>query len=380
MREREFICLLNSEDNRDNNHTGEILARFISEGYKQNGLEERRTFFRRIFRWKSKKANKIIAENMGFIVRKLDGKYSTIEPILELYDKEEELRPVIREYYNKIVRQIVERASEDELPSIIKKLKDRDVTTDIYLNQRLEEITISYMYNLFDTAQLLKNRDLQFDEKINKKLEENKVEIARALIYKAVCGRNSNYINVKIPSKENGMQVAKDYAETLTIMIDEILKSEGKRWIDINVIPGGKYSDVFEIGGKIIKVGIPRQTYNIPYHRRILQPLIRINFDIKGQYIACVEVCEKVDLNIEEDKKEVVYRVWKELREEGIIWADPKPENIGILLKDNIPLLDEEETWSDEKATGIQAKKDRDILKKGEYVIIDTDYVLYIRR
>lgn len=53
-------------------------------------------------------------------------------------------------------------------------------------------------------------------------------------------------------------------------LLQEILDHEQKDWIDIEYIDSGGYSHVYEIGSKVLKVGKERNSYKIPYHKRIL--------------------------------------------------------------------------------------------------------------
>ena len=47
------------------------------------------------------------------------------------------------------------------------------------------------------------------------------------------------------------------------------------------------------------------------------------------------EVIEKVDTNINDITKEEIYKLYKNIREIGLIWTDVKIDNVGRLIKDN---------------------------------------------
>ena len=142
------------------------------------------------------------------------------------------------------------------------------------------------------------------------------------------------------------MKAFESYVPAITRMIDELLASEGVRLVDIGYIDNGSSSTVYEIGEKVLKLGSPRTSYNIPNHPRILQPLIRLElFDEKceNEIFACVEITEKTQrIGEDEISSEELYQIYKELRDSGIIWTDIREANIGRLLRKNVPNLNGE--------------------------------------
>ena len=60
----------------------------------------------------------------------------------------------------------------------------------------------------------------------------------------------------------------------------------------------GAFSNVLRIGDTIVKVGIPRKTFNIPNDKRILQPYLRNDLSEKFGINAVIEVCDRVDTDI----------------------------------------------------------------------------------
>lgn len=160
-------------------------------------------------------------------------------------------------------------------------------------------------------------------------------------------------------------------------LIEEILKHENKKWIDINYLGSGAYSHVYEIGSKIIKVGEERETYRIPYDKRILQPLIRQNIsDLSQNSKGTIEITEKVDTNVDLTEEEL-YQLYKEIRSGGIICTDLKNSNLGILLKDNKKHWNKPIGESKVALGYIDDEIEQMVLSKGEIVIIDSDYIYY---
>ena len=114
----------------------------------------------------------------------------------------------------------------------------------------------------------------------------------------------------------------------------------------------------------------------MPNHRRILQPLTRINFAEDGQDIFCIEINDEVDTEIKEEEKnsEILYKMYKELRSDGIIWTDIRWENIGKLKRRNRPTLNGIEMDVAHNSIGFDKEIVDGILEKGVFVIIDTDF------
>lgn len=157
----------------------------------------------------------------------------------------------------------------------------------------------------------------------------------------------------------------------LTLIVEEISENEKVDISELEECGNGTYSTTYKLGNKVIKFGKKRETYQIPYHRRILQPLIRRNIssDYSSLYIEISEYL-KPDGSI---TKEDVYSIYKELRDNGIIWADPKIENLGRLEKENI-IHYNEPLYVEDSSIGFNTPRQNEApLQKGEIVIIDTD-------
>ncbi len=152
-------------------------------------------------------------------------------------------------------------------------------------------------------------------------------------------------------------------------LIDGILKDENKTIIDLHYLDEGGYSKVFVVGEKILKIGSTRYTHNIPNSKLFLQPFLRL--DLKTLH-ACVEITTKVktyDIKIDEQK---LYEYYKQLRNEGIVWFDPKMDNVGELIMPNNVLYKNKVININQKYNGFDKNID-DILLPGEIVICDLD-------
>lgn len=226
---------------------------------------------------------------------------------------------------------------------------------------------------LFPSTRILKGISKEGDLLLNEKLEKNLDAISEAMLMQietvlAYDEKKTNNQEFKSSCKENSQLVA--------TILEELLESENKSPIDIEWVKDkGAYSRVYIIGQKVLKIGHPRATYKIPNHRRILQPELRIELKKhKYERFACVEVQDYVETPPKEIDREQLYQLYKELREDGIICADLRYDNVGRLLKDNKPNLCGEELHVEPYTAGLIGSAN-EVLKKGELVVIDLDHI-----
>ena len=201
-------------------------------------------------------------------------------------------------------------------------------------------------------------------DKLQKYFEDNKREFIKKVLvsdYKT----NNNFNN----------QAA--LVDILAVFIEKTLENENCKLSDVKILSPGIFSNVIKIGNKVVKCGLPRKTFNIPNDERILQPVVRVNVDelnvknIPSTLKATIEISEAVDTDVNISREDL-YQLYKEMRLRGIICADIKYNNVGVLLRDN------EVYWNEGMTSkmnpGMQGNINK-VLKKGEYVILDTDFI-----
>ena len=225
---------------------------------------------------------------------------------------------------------------------------------------------------LFEKASLLKEISPRYSKKINEIINLNQDKICKHILLNCL-SKNNNQDN--ITTKD-----INDYSLTLQILFREVLKSESKQFSDVEKIGEGAFSQTFRVGNKIIKVGAPRETYYIPNHRRILQPLARVKLTDKNHNaIGTIEVTDEVDTSREALNKitdDDLYRIYKELRDDGIAWGDPKKDNLGLLKRKNVPTFNGKPFYVNSKSLGfIGELQGVEALEKGDIVIVDTDFL-----
>lgn len=213
---------------------------------------------------------------------------------------------------------------------------------------------------------------LQTQEETNKTMEQYyEQQIEEKLIEACVKVADSSLTKEKLQEER-----IYDFLKTV---IEEVAKNEDKKVTDVKEAGRGQYSKGFQIGEKVIKFGVDRGAEIIPYHRRILQPIIRRPvYNSEGtRPLFYIEIQEKVkDWEETEIEDEDVYQVYKELREDGILWVDAKIENLGRLKKPNIVHMKDFNQVED-STVGIDREDSQkvEILPEGELIILDSDFI-----
>lgn len=158
----------------------------------------------------------------------------------------------------------------------------------------------------------------------------------------------------------------------IKLIINELLQHEKKSINDIDFIGKGATSCVYSIGDKILKLGRYRFTLQIPNNKRFLQPLLR-RYILRNNItdiLGIIEITEKVDTkNISLDD---VFEVYSSLRDDGLVWTDLNPKNVGRLIKDNKVYFDN----LNPSMNAINYTTDMtEILKSGELILLDNDFI-----
>ncbi len=162
--------------------------------------------------------------------------------------------------------------------------------------------------------------------------------------------------------------------DVLVMLVDELLKHEELSYVDIKLLSAGSFSDVIEIGSKVVKVGDERYTYFMPNSPYFLAPLIRVNLEDISFLKGTIEVVEKVDTDIHISESEL-YELYRLIRLDKQIWLDVKKENVGRLLCDNT--IHYKKTLYPDSITRGLLGENTTVLKKGDYVVCDLDHLVF---
>ena len=374
MNERKFLKEINNKSNKDGIFTCAIVLNLIDSQRKKLSLQKTskvNSVFRRLFSKfnKEKSAEQIIADNFPEILERTSS--SSIDLLITKLIEDSGTNHVITEnlsiVLNRLIRDDTFKECNQEVFDKIIELPEGREFIENNIDTMLENVSPR---NVFQISQYLKGLSDNIDERLNQALEDNRIEVAKSLLEDSLITR------IDLENKE---ELVDEYKLTLSVMIDEVLESEKCRYIDIDYLSRGSYSNVYQIGSKVLKVGGPRQTYSMPNHRRILQPLTRTNFideKNKNQPFACIEISDKADPLLKGDiEEEKLYEIFRDLRKDGIIWTDIRFANIGRLSKKNQPSLNGEEMDVAPNSVGFTNDKDKRQLSIGDLVIIDTDFI-----
>lgn len=158
--------------------------------------------------------------------------------------------------------------------------------------------------------------------------------------------------------------------EVIKLMVLDVMKNENVKFSDITY-NGGGFSRVLLIGNKVIKLG-DRASKSFPNNPYIIAPLLRKELEFNGE--SCfAEVTERVDTNTKPSKEEL-YQLFKNLRNLNLVWTDIKEINVGRLKRENI-IHWREDLNPTEQILGLDTKRGGTILKEGDLVILDADFI-----
>ena len=285
--------------------------------------------------------------------------------------------------------------------------------------------TVNYLTGILDPEIAIKYQD-----KIIKKLEnDNAIESKytrsdfhhvgnKLLLYLQEMSKRGALDNSKINWDEIWKNMINEDVSLYVVkqLMKEVIEHEKKAGRisgneDIKIIGMGAYSVAIQIGKYVYKVGKERGFNECDWHRRTLQSVLRIQTNLKNKEekvenkkvprlfveIQPFENANWYENMTEEQIEEILYMVWKDYKSSGINWYDIKKENVVQLLEDNVMNYETEvmDLVKDDKTgelrvgnmkkevlpfneMSIQTKgirRDEAPLKKGDYVVADTDFI-----
>jgi len=238
---------------------------------------------------------------------------------------------------------------------------------NLIVNQSdIKEQAQDFIHNNFDYV--LKNYPIKKIVPIYERMELNQGELSK--IEKYFNGKKQEFLSETL-TKTLSLKGNVDEKQLNTLLgiatkvVDNTLEKENCKITDIKILMSGAFSNVLRIGDTIIKVGIPRKTFNIPNDKRILQPHLRRDLSEDFGVEATIEVSDRVDTDISLSEDEM-YEIYKDMRSRGVVCGDFKYDNIGKLIKPNTPR---------NKVSNGMVGEVNETLDVGEYVLIDTDFI-----
>lgn len=181
-------------------------------------------------------------------------------------------------------------------------------------------------------------------------------------------------------------------------IVSELLHEQGLGVSDIKTLNPGAFSDVFMVGDFVVKLGLNRETKELPVHDRILPSLLR--FEVSSaedmgngfkrdarsfiEVQPCVKLMDLTERTVFGDGQPETFEVFSDLRHSGIFWGDVAKRNLGYidrtpeisvqLFKDLKDELNESEfitVYHDSDNVDIRVSDD----ESPYYFVIDTDFL-----
>ena len=246
------------------------------------------------------------------------------------------------------------------------------------INEIISDENIENFWNIFASV---KGRNEDIDRLLNEKLRDGNNYFEKALIFQYLeKQRIENSRGTVIPDfKQKVSDKEKNiYAKTLNYVIRETLDETHTDYTDIRYLDEGVFSQVYQIGDKVLKIGSELHKYKIPNHRRLLQPLIRPNYTLEdGTVFSSFQLFPLGDtyFSSEEKTDDKLYEVYKDCRKDGIILLDIKWENLCKLLSDNVTTWRGKRVEISPDSVGLEGEKKGSPLKKGDIVYDDLDLI-----
>lgn len=295
----------------------------------------------------------LVADNFEIIIKNCSNIYYTVKTL----NKYEGLKEIVEKHFTSILSLCDNNEISDMISNNI-----FDIDINSYINDNFEAIinnNTEGIYSLYFINRILKLTEENLSI-LNEHISNNMkllVEISLKPYFRCFNHKNKDYNSL---------------ISIIAMLINELCDVECVRYTDIEFGNSGTFTNTIIIGSKVLKISDRRFTYHIPNNMRILKPLIRVNLEDYSDIKGVIEVANKVDTNVNLSNEEL-YILYKELRKRKIVFTDLKNENLGYLLKDN------NYNWGKQLSDILESRglfQDESIaLKKGEIVIIDTDFI-----
>lgn len=292
------------------------------------------------------------------IIKKLENSNNSIYKDLEYIESEN-----ITLFKEIVSTSLLNWTNYDRVNDVIEYIKNKNYLKKYLHNKNYFDAITKKSNNLLSLKEYTSN-DFLINKKIAKIIDQNARLFTKQILNKAIKDFRMEYdiipTNLKIIEQIN------------YLIIKEIVDNEKVKISSIKLIGRGEFSDVYQIGNKIIKLGKKRGTKTFPNNPYIVKPLLRKEFELGEKTKIFVEVCEKILTNC--CTKEDVDEIYKKMRRLGLVWIDVKQKNLGKLLKDNKIYWNKPLSPSD-TVLMLQEYRGSEELKKGDVVICDADYI-----
>ena len=251
-------------------------------------------------------------------------------------------------------------------------------------NISFQDIYSMMMHETTFIKKLIKNDELRYiidniDEFLrgNYSLAKNRDHLLKYLKFNADRLSKDEYNKLELLTakciSDNFNTISDENISKIRDLLKEVANKERRSILDIRREEhDSSYSKTFTLGNSIIKVGHRRLCNEIPNNSRILIPTFKGNI---GNDI--IEITDRLFVKNNLDIQDI-YKVYKDLREQGLIWLDPTVENLGILSVKTANNQNERKNVSHENIGIINNPNYRETYyEPGNLVIIDLDHIVF---
>ena len=313
----------------------------------------------------------LIDKNLDYFLNNMD-----LWRLYEYTVSDQELHAKIKNYIFNNLNTLLPRIKAKNLISVLKTCENKE-QYDIVLKYMLDNFgkivddyspcnAISYLYNDVKDYPELENKRREY-------VKDNFGEIVKDIYYTA---NDKDVIKQNDGEKQERQRLA--IIDIIKLIFEEISRNENVGYDDIIEIGSGAYVHVYKVGDKVVKIGSKRQNQYITNNPYILAPLLRktlkvdSGFEYEGIF---VEITEYVDIIEDEITKADLYRLYSKMRDIGLEWVDIDARNVGRLRKDNKIYWNSNLDPSDSSLDMNEKIRPDIMLKKGDLVIVDTDFI-----
>jgi len=313
----------------------------------------------------------------GYYLEKLFSDICKFSGTTKVFDYDEVLEYLVKDKYTEIVWiKYIDMMDSNQKIRFLNLIRKERINIDFILancfnlqelltREAIEDYIISNIddfikqsSNIFTLKEYFKNLP-NILIRINKYIDSNHLIISKSII---------NSIK-KLEYPKNNQE---NFEVVLSMLIDELVSNEQINYSDIEINMTGSTSIVIMIKDKVLKISKGRKCESFPNNPYIIKPLLRRKFIFQDEEFF-VEITEKAKTS-NKINQEDLYHLYKGFRELGLVWTDISKNNVGYLKRDNIIHWHEELNPSDE-VLNFEPSQGNIILKKGDLVVIDADYI-----
>lgn len=370
MNEKTFLKELNREKSEEKKSTRDVLLEFLNSENQSIGFLSKFRILKKLFSKKERAKQEVIKDNLDIILRNAGS--DELLSIIDVLAKNNETRDFVKDNIQQILKHVLDINShyifsrENDLCKNLEQIYGQEFANEskkVFIENNIDIILskINKSY-LLESTQNLIGISNKIDTKINKTIELNK---------KNVIGHIIRSMKQEHTDAKEIEHVVNQYTDDVLQIIEDCMKSEHIRWIDIEkVTKEARHKDIYRIGSKVLRIGGIWNKKELPVTTRILQPIESHELLNRGIPYATIEITDTADRldksefegkGIYDGYGEDMYQLYKELRNSNIIWIDA-PHSLGFKkgaekTLQNMMILDSDSLYNSEDTENLKRRQ-----------------------